>query len=381
MCLRRLLIAATVMAMSLAAHQLSAQKNHQTVTLVHQNGMLVLDSVQVDFITEQETIHHPYIDSMHVYNLDSVSFADDIPELQELHGTWVPLHFNTSGSRIVLKPGTPEFYAVFAVYHTLYAIDFYKAHFGDLVNFTRKEKYRELELYLGDYINCSASEYILNPRARVSPSIIYHEVGHRAFCQLDDTLAIGDVFSMLHNGLMEYFTTTIAGHPVIGEGMLGDPLIRDASKPIKYPRDTYYYDDFLRDLRQTVTDSMDCYEALKKLYKLNKKRASRCTTRIQMTHQTGMLITHPLWKIREKAGAATTDTMVVQAMKNMNDVLPGRHAYLRREDPGSEDQPAWYDFLYALLLTDQQQYAGAHQKLIRQAFRDAGYHTQWVRSP
>ena len=381
MCLRRLLIAATLLAMSFTAHHLPAQTNHQTVTLVHENGMLVLDSIQIDFISGQGKIHHPYIDSLHVYNLDSVSFADDIPELQELHGSRVPLHFTTAGNKLALEPHTPEFYAVFAVYHTLHAIDFYKTHFGDLLNFKQKKKYRELELYLGDYINCSASEYMLNPRARVSPSIIYHEVGHRAFCQLDDTLAIGNVFSMLHNGLMEYFTTTIAGHPLIGEGMLDGPLLRDASKPVKYPRDKYYYDDFLRDLRQTVSDSMDCHEALNKLYRLNKQRADRCTTRILMTHQTGMLITHPLWEIRNRTGAAITDRLVVQAMKNMKEVMSGQQAYLKQGARRETDQPAWYDFLYALLLTDQQHYGGTHQQVIRKAFRDAGYHTGWVRSP
>ncbi|MBS3806611.1 MAG: hypothetical protein KGY60_03840 [Bacteroidales bacterium] len=348
---------------------------------MHQNGTLVLDSIQVGFVNDRGEIHHSYIDSLHVYQLDSVSFAGDIPELQELHGTPVAMNLNRDNNRIILEPHTPEFYAIFSAYHTLYAIDYYRERFGNLLNFKEKEQYRELELYLGDYINCSASQYILNPRARVSPTVIYHEVGHRAFCQLDDTLAIGNVFSMLHNGLMEYFTVTMAGHPVVGEGMLRGPLLRDASKPVQYPRDKYYYEDFLRDLEQSLSDSTDCHEALRKLYTLNKKRASRCTTRILMTHQTGMLITHPLWKLREKAGAGVADSLVVHSMKKMGQVLKSRNTYLKDAAPGGADQPAWFDFFYALLRTDQQLYGGRHEAMIRKAFKSAGYHTKWVRSP
>ena len=253
------------LAICLGGHQLSAQSTRQSVTLVHQNGALVLDSIQVDFVNDRGEIHHPYLDSLHVYKLDSVSFEGGIPELQELHGTPTALHFNLHPNKITLEPYSPEFYALFAVYHTLYAIDFYKQQFGELLHFKEKEQYRELDLYLGDYINCSASQYILNPRARVSPTVIYHEVGHRAFCQLDDTLAIGNVFSMLHNGLMEYFTVAMASHPVVGEGMLRGPLIRDASKPVQYPRDKYYYEDFLRDLELSLSDSLDCHQALERL--------------------------------------------------------------------------------------------------------------------
>jgi len=361
--------------------QLSAQNPRQAVTLVHQNGALVMDSIQVDFVNERGAIHHPYLDSLHVYQLDSVSFAADMPELQELHGTPVAINLRLLNNRVILEPHTTEFYAIFAAYHTLYAIDYYRERFSNMLNFKEKEQYRELELYLGDYINCSASQYILNPRARVSPTVIYHEVGHRAFCQLDDTLAIGNVFSMLHNGLMEYFTVAMASHPVVGEGMLRGPLIRDASKPVQYPRDKYYYEDFLRDLELSLSDSLDCHQALEKLYSLNKKRAARCTTRILMTHQTGMLITHPLWELREKAGAGVADSLVVHSMKKMHQILKTRDVYLKDVAPRGEDQPAWFDFFYALLHTDRQLYEGRYEQMIRQIFRGAGYKTQWVRSP
>lgn len=358
-----------------------AQKTYRAATLVHQNGRLKIDTVEVGFIQDDGAIHHRLIDSLHVYKLDSVSFAANVPEFQELHGSPEPLDWTIRGNTLVLEPYGKEFYAVFAVHHTLEALSYYKKHFGDLLGFTEKKKYRELELYLGDYINCSPEQYILNPGAHISPTIIYHEAGHRAFCQLDDTLAIGNVFSMLHNGLMEYFTASIAGHPVIGEGMLHPPLTRDASKKVKYPEDTYYYREFLDDLRQFVSDTMECYEALKKYHALNQERAARCTTRIAMTHQTGMLITHPLWEIRQKAGRLATDSLVVRSMKQMDQVLEKREGFLKKKALSEKEPPGWYDFLYSLYLSDRHLYHGENLQTIRTAFEKAGYPVHWVKMP
>lgn len=127
-----------------------AQTLRQTVTLVHQNGTLVLESIQVGFVNDRGEIHHSYIDSLHVDQPDSVRFAGGIPELQELHGTPVTMNINLHSNRIIVEPHTPGFYAIFSSYHTLYAIDCYKARFGNLLNFKKKEQYRELKLYLGD---------------------------------------------------------------------------------------------------------------------------------------------------------------------------------------------------------------------------------------
>ena len=358
-----------------------AQKTYRAATLVHKDGRLEVDTIELDFIQEDGAIHHPLIDSLHVYKLDSVSFAANVPEFQELHGTPEPLDWTIRGNTLELEPYGKEFYAVFAVHHTLEALSYYKKHFGGLVDFPDKKKYRELELYLGDYINCSPEQYILNPGARISPTIIYHEVGHRAFCQLDDTLAIGNVFSMLHNGLMEYFTASIANHPVIGEGMLHPPLTRDASKKVQYPEDTYYYREFLDDLRQVVSDTMQCYEALKKYYALNKERADRCTTRIAMTHQTGMLITHPLWEIRQKAGRHATDSLVVRSMKQMYQVVEKRDEFLKKKALSEKEPPEWYDFLYSLYLSDRHLYGGENMQTIRTAFKKAGYSVHWIKTP
>ena len=365
----------------LMPHQLEAQSTLRSATLVHQNGQLRLDSIEVHFINGPGQIHHPYIDSLHVFKLDSVSFEAHVPEFQKLHGTPVHLKWNRQGNKLLLEPHSAEFYAVFAIHHTLHAIAYYEKHFGDILDFRKKRKYRELELYLGDYINCNAKQYIVNPRQRVSPTTIYHEVGHRAFCQIDDTLAIGNVFSMLHNGLMEYFTATIAGHPVIGEGMLHRPLLRDASQKVNYPQDKYYYQDFLEDLEKMISDTMECHEALQEYYALNKKRADRCTTRILMTHQTGMLITHPLWELRQQTGAPATDSLVVHAMKNMDRLLNQRRRYLKEEALQDEEPPRWYDFLYALYWSDQQLYQGKYLKRIAQAFHKAGDRTELVRKP
>jgi len=365
----------------LPAGEAPAQKPYRALTLMHRDGRLTERPVRVDFLNDQLQIHHPWIDSLHVYRLDSVTYEEGIPELEELHGTPLDLQFKSRNGKIRLQPHTPEYYAIFSAYHTIEAIRQYKKWFGDLTNFTRKKRFRQLELYLGDYFNCNPGQYVLDPRKKVSPTVIYHEVGHRAFCQLDDTLRIGNVFTMVHNGLMEYFTATIADYPVIGEGMLPNPLLRDASQTVHYPQDKYYFSDFIRDLKDSYDPSMDCEEAMRQLYKINVERAKRCTTQIEMTHQSGMLITHPLWKLRQQTGASVSDTLVVHAMKNMEETFSRREKYMKKTLYKAEKQPQWYDLLYALYVSDQHLYKGKHLPLIRQIFKKTGYKTNIVKMP
>jgi len=365
----------------LTAETALAQNSYRAVTLMHKDGRLTERPVRIGFLNERHQIHHPWIDSLHVFRLDSVTYEEGIPELEELHGTPLQMQFRTQNGKIRLQPHTPEYYAIFSAYHTLEAIRQYEKWFGDLIDFTRKKRFRELELYMGDYFNCNPGQYVLNPRKNVSPSVIYHEVGHRAFCQLDDTLRIGNVFTMVHNGLMEYFTVTLADHPVIGEGMLPEPLLRDASQTVHYPEDKYYFSDFIKDLKDSYDPSMDCEEAMRQLYEINVERARRCTTRIEMTHQSGMLITHPLWKLREQAGAPVVDTLVVHAMRNMEETFGRREEYMKTAIYKAEEQPQWYDLLYALYVSDQQLYKGKHLSLIQQIFRETGYRIHIVRRP
>jgi hypothetical protein len=358
-----------------------AQSSHKALTLMHQDGNLTEKPVRIDFLNDQLQIRHPWIDSLHVYRLDSVTYEEGIPELEELHGTRLNMQFKSRDGKILLQPHTPEYYAIFSAYHTTEAMRQYKKWFGDLVDFPGKKKFRELELYLGDYFNCNPKQYVLNPDKKVSPTVIYHEIGHRAFCQLDDTLHIGNVFTMVHNGLMEYFTATIADYPVIGEGMLPEPLLRDASKTVHYPEDKYYFNDFIEDLKEAYDPSMDCEEAIRTLYEINVERAKRCTTRIEMTHQSGMLITHPLWKLRQQTGSSVMDSLVVHAMKNMEATFGKRKEYMKSAIYQAEEQPQWYDLLYALYVSDQHLYEGQHQPLIRQIFKETGYRTALVKIP
>jgi hypothetical protein len=365
----------------LTAAAACAQESYRAFTLLHKDGKLTEKSVRIDFLNEQLQVHHPWIDSLHVYRLDSVTYEEGIPELEELHGTPLDTRFKTQDGKILLQPYTPEYYAIFSAYHTLEAMRQYKKWFGELIDFSRKKRFRELELYLGDYFNCNPQQYVLNPRKKVSPTVIYHEVGHRAFCQLDDTLHIGNVFTMVHNGLMEYFTATMADYPVIGEGMLPEPLLRDASQTVHYPEDKYYFSDFIEDLKDSYDPSMNCEQAIRQLYKINVERAKRCTTRIEMTHQSGMLITHPLWRLREQAGASVADSLVVHAMKNMAATFNKRKEYMKTNIWEAEKQPQWYDLLYALYTSDRHLFQGIHQLMIQKIFGETGYRTNLVKMP
>jgi hypothetical protein len=326
-------------------------------------------------------VNHPFIESLKVYRMDSVVFVEDMPELYEIYGKPVDLNFRVRQGEILLEQNSPEYFAIFSAWHTIKALNFYKKHFNDLVNFEEEEDFKQLKIYLGEFINCNPREYVFNPNARISPTTIYHEAGHRAFCQIDDKLPIGNVSTLLHNGLLEYFTASIADYPVVGEGFLPDRLTRDLSKSIRYPEDLYYYTDFMEDFYASYQDTLSYGKATRRLFELNKRRAERCTDTILMTHQSGLLIAHPLWEIRQEVGAEVMDSLVVSAMKLLPDLVKRRDLFLSEDLGTNQEHAEWPEFLHALYQADSQLYDSRHLELIRQKFKNTGFQVGTVKMP
>ena len=358
-----------------------SQEKLNTWTYEHENGKIVKKEVTIDFLTKDGQIKHKYLDSIKVYHLDSVVFIEEMPELYEIYGRPLDLRFKFKNDSIILKEHSPEFIALFSVYHTIKGLRFYKKHFKNLVNFENQKRFKEIKIYLGEFINCNPREYVFNPVNKISPTTIYHEVGHRAFCQLDDLLPVGDVSSVLHNGLLEYFTATIADHPVVGEGFLPDVLTRDLSNEVLYPKDKYYYKDFIADFYEFYKDTLSSTIYSRRLYELNKKRAKRCEDKVLMTHQSGLLIAHPLWQLRTRTGSRVMDSLVVESMKKLLTTIDRRSDYLEDITEDEKKKGQWYDLLYALYVADQELYGGSHQPLIRKTFKAVGYNVDLVSLP
>lgn len=357
------------------------QKEYKTYTHVHEENQLVKKGISVYFLNDKLEFNHPWLDSMTVYNMDSVVFVEEMPELYEIYGTPVSLNFQLQEDSIPLKYKSPEYYVIFSAYHTLKALEFYKQAFGNLLDFRDEGEFKHIKVYLGEFINCNPGEYVFNPVSEISPTTIYHEVGHRAFCQLDDTIPVGDVSALLHNGLLEYYTASIADYPVVGEGFLPEMLTRDLSEPVHYPEDLHYYQDFMRDFYASYKDTLSAGEATKQLLELNRQRAERCTEKILMTHQSGLLIAHPLWQIREEIGAERMDSLLAETLKILPSTLKLREYYYKGEVKQEQETAQWYDLLYALNMVDKRTYKGKHSTVIMKYFSETGYDTRLVRYP
>ena len=87
-----------------------------------------------------------------------------------------------------------------------------------------------------------------------------------------------------------------------------------------------------------------------------------------------MLITHPLWEIREEAGSKITDSLVVHAMKNLYSVAEKRDTALQDHDGTIEQEhPSWRDLLRALYQSDQELFGGRYKEIIRKVLRESGF--------
>jgi hypothetical protein len=357
-----------------------AQQTYKSYTFSHRNGKLVKKPITVDFLNDHQQIQHPFIKSLKVYRLDSVAFVEQIPELYEIYGTRIKLNYRIQKDSILLKENSPEYFAIFSAYHTIKALKYYKNKFGDLLDLPERDEFKNMKVYLGEFINCNPKEYVFNPSSRISPTTIYHETGHRAFCQLDDTIPVGDISTLLHNGLLEYFTASIANYPIVGEGFLPPLLTRNLSKPIRYPEDKYYYQDFMRDFYASYKDTLSYGTATEKLLELNLKRAEQCSTKILMTHQSGLLIAHPLWEIRQQIGKKVMDALVVKAIKELPATIKSRENYLQYEPENKSEKALWYDFLYGLYRADKKLFNGKHIDRITETFKKTGYDTKMVKT-
>src|SRR5208337_2821450 len=195
-------------------------------------GKIQIERIPLDhFMVNQNNLRNHYIDSISFEILDSISFENNKPDKTVMHGTPVKLN-----SFEQVKVFSPEYYEIGTAYYTSHCMDYYIKLFHGKLSFNSQSEYKSIKVFLGDIpLLTSPNEFIVKKQSLLSPSIFYHEVGHRAFWMLED-LGIkfhGNTYVSI--GLLEYFTTSLNNSPVIGEAVLPSKLIRNASLLYKYP--------------------------------------------------------------------------------------------------------------------------------------------------
>jgi hypothetical protein len=370
-------------------HVAPSQDVYKSYTLFDEAGQIMEKPISISFLSRDGKVHDKHIQSLTVLKLDSIFYKDNDPDKQQMVGTPIDLNFNHVGDSLIVKPFSPEYYAIFVAYHTLRAIEYFDSIFAGHLDFTNQSEYSNIEVFLGRYSQSNPRQYVFTPGSRPSPTIVYHEIGHRAFWQLQDTLKIGGPGDILHMGLLEYFSATQANSPVILKGLVPTPLQRDISKSTRYPDGVINYPDFWAMYHEAYKDSFAVAPAYKLLYDVNVRMMARWDSiykahdvakNVIEAHRGGMVITHPLWQLRLRLGQAKCDDLVKTAMLMLPSILKKRANYLEKPETAPQGSAQWYDFVYALNAADDKLFTGAHRTLITDVFKDAGFDVNLIRT-
>jgi len=367
----------------------TSQTGFKTYTLFHEDGRLIEKPITISFISADGQITDGHILSLSVLRLDSVYYADNNPDRQQMLGTPITLHFKHVGDSLLVERFSPEYYAIFVAYHTIRSLEYFDSLFSGYLDFDHDQNYANIQIFLGRYGQSDPKQYVFTPGSRPSPTIVYHEIGHRAFWQLQDTLRIGRPGDILHMGLLEYFTASQADYPVILEGLVPESLQRDVSKKVTYPDGIINYPDFFNLYYQAYKDSFAVAPAYKLLYDVNAKRMSEWDSiyggkdiakNVIEAHRSGLVITHPLWKLRLRFGQQKCDRLVKEAMIMIPSALKRRAEYLSKPQDAPKGAARWFDFLYTIVMADESLFGAADKSIILDEFKEAGFDVGLVRA-
>jgi hypothetical protein len=338
-------------------------------------GELCSEKIRLDFIKDGE-IRSPYIDTVKFGILDSLSFPGNDPDHYKSYKTPVALDFSRK-----IKPYSPEYYAAYTVYNIDKVIAYYSRLFDDRIDFNSQTLYKTIELVFGDFPGLThPNTYIFEQNSDPSPTLFFHEIGHRAFWFLENALDIKfKGLSVIHMGLLEYFTVSLGNSPVACEG---DPLAaRDASLLYKYPLDSTF------NLRHTFKLlEQSCPEELKNPRSNIAKYLSASYTTYDDyildnyfdNHRGGMVLTSTLWRIREQLGQEKTDRLVAQAILSLNDYLAKRPEFCLSKEI-QPDEIEWCDVFYGLIQKDKYLFDGKDIRIIENEIMKTGYPVESVK--
>lgn len=158
-------------------------------TLFHGNGKLIEKNIDITSFLTNGQLKNEYFNSINVYRLNSVSFENDNPDKTVFKGTKVILNFDVNP--IVFPNNQPEYYALLTIYHATLCINYYNKLFNNKLDFNSQNNYKDVDIYLGNASFLSdPKDFIFVPNTKPSPTLVYHEIGHRAFWLLEDSMNI-----------------------------------------------------------------------------------------------------------------------------------------------------------------------------------------------
>ncbi|HNX98804.1 MAG TPA: hypothetical protein PKK12_14100, partial [Candidatus Aminicenantes bacterium] len=318
-----------------------------------------------------------YIDAVHFGVLASLSFTDNNPNKIILNQRPGRLDF-----RKAIEKGSPEYHSLLTCHYITRAIKYYDGLFGGRIDFNSQAGYKTIEVVFGEAsLLSSPKKYIEEKGVVVSPSLFYHEIGHRAFWLLEDDLKIKfRGLSVIHMGLLEYFTVSLNDSPLVGEGFLPAKLLRDASHFFRYPpNETYNLDHTFRLLRDSYPQAiLDPDSFIARYYQASLSHyGDKLGSRVD-NHRGGMVLTSTLWRIRQRLGREKTDRLVAGTILDLNRYL-GRRVSFYGVDEAHADQVWWYEVFYGLIDKDRQWNDGANRDVIKGEFARTGYPVERVR--
>lgn len=347
------------------------------------DGREYKETVHIDFISDSGTIVSPYVESIKFGYLDSISFPDGNPDNMETHISYQPLNFTKH-----IEPYSPEYYAVYTIHAIHKVIEDYNSLFENKIEFNSQTEFRNIEIVFGNTpLLATPKTYCFEENSIMSPSLFYHEIGHRAFWYLESESGLGINFNgltIVHMGLLEYFNMSLNNSPIEVEEDPNLPNVfrRDARNNYSYPLDSTYT------LRYTFKNFENVYKKEITNPESNmSKYLSACYNtyndyildNYQDNHFGGMVLASTLWHIREKIGQEVTDTLVAQTILDLNEYINMREDYYTEDKNKLHKGVDWSDVLFGMITKDKKHYNGENIPIIVDEFSKTGYPTQNIR--
>jgi hypothetical protein len=339
-------------------------------------GKLCSEVIDIDFIGKDGSINSPYIDTVLFSYLDSINYPDMNPDRRETFTSPRSLDFTKT-----IKPYSPEYYCAYTMYNIIKDIEYYNRLFDNKIDFNSQSEYKTIEVTLGDAPYLTTPDvYIFERNSNPSPSLFFHEIGHRAFWHIEDTDGLGIKFgglSLIHMGLLEYFTMSLNNSPVIGEDCLPEKIVRTAAGlQYKYP-----YSDSLK-LRYTYKLLEESYpDGIKNPHSnISKYLAASYATysddvldKYNDNHRGAMTLASALWRIRETAGQEKTDKLVAQTILDLNRCMDMRPDFYTADMESLPNKIDWCDVFYGMIQKDKELFEGKDIQTIVNEFEKTGY--------
>ena len=337
------------------------------------DGKLCSENIVLDFIDKDGNICSPYIDALEFSYLDSLSYPDMNPDNAKKYTTLGTVDFSKK-----ITPYSHEYYCAYTIHNIIKVIEYYNRLFDNKIDFNAQKEYKTIEVTMG---NCSLltqpNIYVFEENSNPSPSLFAHEIGHRAFWYLEGALNIKfKGLSIVHMGLLEYFTVSFSDSPIVGEDFLPEKLIRDASQLYTYPLDSSFT---MRNYLRLTEGSYP--KEIKNPESNISKYLSACYAEyddyildnVYDNHRGGMVLTSTLWRIREQIGQEKTDKLVAQTVLNLNSYLDQRIDFYQSTEAPLQNKIDWYDVFYGLILQDRELFDGQNVQVISNEFARTGY--------